>query len=46
MNLDLNGPVADFEAVVKGATYVLHTASPFPAEEPKDEMEVIRPAVS
>jgi nucleoside-diphosphate-sugar epimerase len=30
---------------VAGCTYVLHVASPFPAEIPRDEMELIRPAV-
>ncbi len=30
---------------VAGCTYVQHVASPFPAEVPKDEMELIRPAV-
>ena len=30
---------------VAGCTYVLHVASPFPAETPDDEMEVIGPAV-
>ncbi len=30
---------------VTGCTYVLHVASPFPAEVPKNEMDVIRPAV-
>jgi nucleoside-diphosphate-sugar epimerase len=30
---------------VAGCTYVLHVASPFPAAVPKDEMELIRPAV-
>ncbi len=30
---------------VAGCTYVLHVASPFPAEVPKDEMDLIRPAV-
>jgi dihydroflavonol-4-reductase len=29
---------------VKGCTYVLHVASPFPAREPKDERELIIPA--
>jgi len=29
----------------KGCTYVLHVASPFPPEVPKDEMDLIRPAV-
>jgi dihydroflavonol-4-reductase len=28
-----------------GCTYVLHVASPFPAEVPKNEMDLIRPAV-
>lgn len=31
---------------VKGCTYVLHTASPFPAEVPKNEDEIIKPAVN
>ena len=30
---------------VKGVTYVIHVASPFPASQPKDENEVIQPAV-
>jgi dihydroflavonol-4-reductase len=30
---------------VAGCRYVLHVASPFPAEIPKDEMDLIRPAV-
>jgi dihydroflavonol-4-reductase len=30
---------------VAGCTYVWHVASPFPAEVPKDEMDLIRPAV-
>lgn len=30
---------------VKDCTYVIHVASPFPNENPRDEMEVIRPAV-
>lgn len=30
---------------VKGCTYVLHMASPFPLAEPAHEDEVIRPAV-
>jgi nucleoside-diphosphate-sugar epimerase len=29
----------------RGCTYVLHTASPIPPAEPKDENEVIKPAV-
>ena len=31
-------------AAVDGATFVLHVASPFPARQPKDEQELIRPA--
>lgn len=31
---------------VKDCTYVLHTASPFPAERPKDENVLITPAVN
>lgn len=32
--------------IVEGCSYVIHTASPFPVEDPKDpEKEVIRPAV-
>ena len=31
---------------VKGCTYVLHTASPFPNSSPKDENELINPAVN
>ncbi|UYV78182.1 hypothetical protein LAZ67_16000386, partial [Cordylochernes scorpioides] len=30
---------------VKGCQSVIHVASPFPATQPRDEMEVIRPAV-
>ena len=36
--------VKNFSAV-KDCTYVLHVASPFPASNPTDEMEVIKPAV-
>ena len=32
-------------SAVKDCTYVIHVASPFPNENPRDEMEVIRPAV-
>lgn len=32
-------------AACEGATYVVHTASPFPLESPKNEMELITPAV-
>jgi uncharacterized protein YbjT (DUF2867 family) len=33
------------ESAIQGMTYVVHTASPFPLESPKDENELIRPAV-
>ena len=33
------------DRAVKDCTYVIHVASPFPAQNPKDEMEVIGPAV-
>lgn len=29
----------------EGANYIVHTASPFPMSQPKDENEVIKPAV-
>ncbi|MGO4385421.1 SDR family oxidoreductase [Specibacter sp. RAF43] len=35
---------AGWPAAVAGATYVLHTASPFPAVMPKDENDLIVPA--
>ncbi|KAK7478306.1 hypothetical protein BaRGS_00030458, partial [Batillaria attramentaria] len=41
---DLTKPES-WEAAVKGVTYVIHVASPFPASQPKDENEVIQPAV-
>jgi len=34
-----------WQEAVAGCTYVQHVASPFPAEVPKDENELIRPAV-
>lgn len=34
-----------WDEAVKGCTYVLHVASPFVLEEPKDENEMIAPAV-
>jgi len=34
----------NWEEAVKGCTYVLHIASPFPAGEPEDENELIIPA--
>lgn len=30
---------------MRDCTFVIHVASPFPADHPRDEMEVIRPAV-
>lgn len=41
---DLLDPESLARAMV-GATYVLHTASPFTIAEPRDENELIRPAV-
>ena len=41
---DLLDP-ACWSAAVDGCTYVLHTASPFPAENPSDENVLIKPAV-
>ena len=32
-------------SAVKGCTYIHHVASPFPMDDPKDENEVIGPAV-
>ncbi|XP_003385061.1 PREDICTED: anthocyanidin reductase ((2S)-flavan-3-ol-forming)-like [Amphimedon queenslandica] len=34
----------EWKAAVKGCTYVLHVASPFPLKKPKNEDEVILPA--
>lgn len=31
---------------IEGSEFVVHTASPNPMSQPKDEMEVIRPAVN
>jgi dihydroflavonol-4-reductase len=36
---------AGWDAAVAGCAHVLHVASPFPATEPKDEQDLIRPAV-
>lgn len=41
---DLTKPES-WEAAVKGVAYVIHVASPFPNSQPKDENEVIQPAV-
>ena len=35
----------NWDEAVKGCQYVLHVASPLPAKMPKDESEIIRPAV-
>ena len=34
-----------WKGAVQGCTYVLHIASPFPSKQPKNEDEIIRPAV-
>lgn len=34
-----------WEAAVSGCAHVLHVASPFPVRQPRDEQELIRPAV-
>lgn len=36
---------AGWDAAVAGCSLILHLASPFPASEPEDEMELITPAV-
>ena len=36
---------AGWDRAVAGCEHVLHVASPFPARQPKDEQELIRPAV-
>lgn len=36
---------AGWAAAATGCAYVLHTASPFPGRDPRDESELIRPAV-
>ncbi|XP_050408842.1 uncharacterized protein LOC126823846 isoform X2 [Patella vulgata] len=41
---DLTKPES-WEAAVKDVVYVIHIASPFPAAAPKDENEIIQPAV-
>jgi nucleoside-diphosphate-sugar epimerase len=43
--LDLNRD-DQFDEVVKGVTLIAHTASPFPNAAPKDENELIKPAVN
>jgi len=44
VELDLTSDTGWSDAL-KGATALLHTASPFPLAEPKDENDLIRPAV-
>ena len=36
---------AGWDAAVAGCVHVLHVASPFPAKQPRDEQDLIRPAV-
>jgi dihydroflavonol-4-reductase len=36
---------AGWDTAVAGCTHVLHVASPFPAKQPREEQELIRPAV-
>jgi nucleoside-diphosphate-sugar epimerase len=36
---------AGWDAAVRGCQHILHVASPFPAQQPRDEQELIRPAV-
>lgn len=42
---DLHAPSTVWEAAAKGCQYVIHSASPFPVAAPKDENELIKPAV-
>lgn len=42
--LDLN-KYKHWDEVISGATALFHTASPFPFTQPKDENELVRPAV-
>ena len=37
---------ASISAAIKGATYVIHTASPLTLKKPKSEMDLINPAVN
>lgn len=41
---DLTNP-SSWPKAVEGCTYVIHTASPVPNYVPKDENEIIKPAV-
>jgi len=42
---DLMDDTEKWKTAVAGCTYVCHTASPFPIAHPKDEQELIKPAV-
>ena len=42
---DLNDPES-LEKAIEGCDYVVHTASPFPTKAPKNEREIIDPAVN
>jgi len=42
--VDLND-AASIDKAIEGCNYVVHTASPFPVGEPKNEDDVIKPAV-
>jgi len=42
---DLLDDTEKWKPAVAGCTYVCHTASPFPIAHPKDEQELIKPAV-
>ena len=45
--LDLEKSNQDvFDKAVQGCTFILHTASPLPIAQPKDENEIIKPAVN
>lgn len=43
--MDLNDP-SSVEDAIKGANYVVHTASPFKLSPPQDENEFVKPAVN
>jgi dihydroflavonol-4-reductase len=45
VQVDLLDDAAKWQVAMKGVTRVIHVASPFPSTAPKDENELIRPAV-
>ena len=45
VSVDLNDSKS-IEKAIAGRDFVIHTASPFPLENPKDEQEVIGPALN